>query len=435
MSIYAYRATKLKGWYEYREVPCDICGHTDMCMIHEDGTKIVCCRVKSEIPFGSKGACPGYLHFLNGGSVKKLDFDNIMHFDEVKKKSPRELNIVYQFMLKYCELEEVHLQHLLGPERGMSKEEIQIRQYKSFPGKPWEIAKNVANSLRKVYGEEYKEKIFGVPGFHIVQGTKNNYVSINGSRDSILIPCRDTTKQIVGFQYRMQNPPNRLTVSSVDKKFKAKLVQQPNMVQVFFQDTVIYEGSIDFNEKEFRVNDKKVGSIVLKKGSKYLWLSSAKKENGTGAGSPLPVHLSVPYQILKDWQIGEEYPIGDTVWVTEGILKADRLAQLLYDFRENPIFKLQGLNKFGTSTWGIPGVGSYNLLLPLLKEKGVKQVILAYDMDVTTNPDVKMHLLNFSKKLSQEGIQLNAAIWDIKDAKGIDELLYKKLLPTVVTIG
>lgn len=425
-----FRVTRLKGWLEFYNVPCDICGHTGMCMIHEDGQKIVCCRQESDYPFGTNGACPGHLHYLSGEKVRELNFDNIQMYDERNKQSDEHLNIIYQLMLKQCELTDEHLHHLTGSTRGMIEEDIKIRQYASFPEKPWEIVNNI---VKKTHFKA--DDVLGVPGFYTAQGKQSRYININGGRNSILLPCRDTKKQIIGFQYRIQKVLNRLSVIEHDEEFKAVLIQQPNIICVTFKEQVIYEGEIDFEKKEYFHDDKRIGEVKLNKGSKYLWLSSAGKENGAGAGSPLPIHLAVPYQKMKEWRMGEEFPIGETVWVTEGILKADRIAQLLYDFKDNSVFKHQGLEEYGNSVWGIPGVGAYNLLVPILKEKGIKRVVMAYDMDATSNPYVKKHLFNFSKILKNDGIELHAAIWNVEEAKGLDELMQGNSLCTVVKIG
>lgn len=133
--------------------------------------------------------------------------------------------------------------------------------------------------------------------------------------------------------------------------------------------------------------------------------------------------------------MGEEYELGDTVWVTEGLLKGDRIAQMLYEFKDNEVFKNQKLDTFGTDVFALPGVQTYRLILPIIKEKGIKKVVIAYDMDATTNKFVKMHLFNFSKELKEIGVNLYAAIWDVNESKGLDDLLINKKLPSVVKIG
>lgn len=424
---------KLKGWFEYYHTPCDICGSENMCMINKDKNRVVCCRVKSDKPFGHNGTCPGYLHFLNTEKQTDYDFSSIKVVKEREKHTIRELNIAYQLMLKRCQLDQKHFDHLTGPSRCMTTEEIEVRQYNSFPDKPWQIIKDILKIVSVVKPDSF----LGVPGFYTAQGKNkgDKYITMSGSKDSILIPCRDITKQIVGFQYRIQNVTNRLKVTPVNSDFKAEIVQQPNVVKVLYKGEIVFEGPIDFKEKCFKLNGENIGNIELKKGQKYYWLSSSGKENGTGVGNPLPVHLAVPYQKLEDWQMGEEYELGDTIWVTEGLLKGDRIAQKLYDFKDNEVFKNQKLDSFGTDVFSLPGVQTYRLILPIIKEKGIKKVVIAYDMDATTNKYVKMHLFNFSKELKEIGVRLYAAIWDVNESKGLDDLLNSNRLPSVVKIG
>ena len=88
---------------------------------------------------------------------------------------------------------------------------------------------------------------------------------MSGSKDSILIPCRDITKQIVGFQYRIQNVTNRLKVTPVHSDFKAEIVKQPNVVKVLYKGEIVFEGPIDFKEKCFKLNGENIGNIELKR--------------------------------------------------------------------------------------------------------------------------------------------------------------------------
>lgn len=59
------------------------------------------------------------------------------------------------------------------------------------------------------------------------------------------------------------------------------------------------------------------GSVCLKKGQRYFWLSLANKEKGTGAGNPLLVHVAVPVCKLQNWEEGEIHQT-DSVWITKG---------------------------------------------------------------------------------------------------------------------
>ena len=89
---------------------------------------------------------------------------------------------------------------------------------------------------------------------------------------------------------------------------------------------------------------------------------------------------------------------------------------------------------------GIPGVGNFAPLIPLLKDWGTKKFILAYDMDTLKREDdsikaQKKQQLLFDKvaQLATEvknlGIDCYLWTWDIKDGKGLDDLLQNGKLP------
>ena len=93
-----------------------------------------------------------------------------------------------------------------------------------------------------------------------------------------------------------------------------------------------------------------------KSGAKYIWLSSVGKPHGVTSGSPL--HF-----------VGE--PFAKTVYVTEGLLKAD-IAHCLT----------------GRSFVAVAGVNSLNGLesaLRCMAQNGTKLVVEAYDMDKLEN--------------------------------------------------
>ena len=92
--------------------------------------------------------------------------------------------------------------------------------------------------------------------------------------------------------------------------------------------------------------------MLFRSKRKYVWLSSARLDKGCSPGSP--VGLSGSRDIRK-------------VYVTEGILKAEIAHQ-----------------RTGKTYIGNPGVLNYKeleRLLCSLKERGLKEVVEAYDMD------------------------------------------------------
>jgi Domain of unknown function (DUF3854) len=421
MSRRPFRKTSAPGgpWYEYYGTVCPICGHEGMCMIHEDGNRVVCCRVPSDIGWAKNSALPGWLHFLNG---KKVQFrlEDIDTTENNPKKSDAELNRAYQALISELKLTKEHLLHLTGPSRQLTVNQILFRKYRSFPEKPWQVAKKVIARLGK------PEDLIGVPGFYLKEGSNGKYMTIKGHKNSILIPFRNELNQIVGFQYRVDKVKNKVVTKQIDNKFTAHIKEQPDYVVVKYDGHVLFEGKLPVNGdwKNIEYNGKVVGAVKVKKGTRYMWLSSAGEEGGTGAG-PLPVHISIPSDQLRNWKTGTLLQ-KDTVWITEGPLKADIASDLL------PIlFKEEEMENLGDTVLSIPGVNSWRIILPILKKMNVKRVIFAFDMDATENPDVKRHLKESMQELKKLNYTIDFSFWNPKEGKGLDDLLLKGIVPEV----
>lgn len=128
-----------------------------------------------------------------------------------------------------------------------------------------------------------------------------------------------------------------------------------------------------------------------KAGAKYIWLSSSNKEMGASSGSP--VHF-----------VGD--PMARTVFVTEGLLKADVAHYLM--------------NRTFAAIAGANNTAQLELLFRLLKENGMEAIVEAQDMDKYRNEQVdkgasKIYLL--AKKC---GLQFRRLTWN-PNYKGIDD--------------
>ena len=171
----------------------------------------------------------------------------------------------------------------------------------------------------------------GVPGFY-----RNEYGWRLAGANGLLIPVRDVYQRIIGFQ--------------------------------------------------IRPDDKELG--------KYLWLSSRRKPNGTGSGSPS--HLAVPIEMKTGTQ---------RLWITEGALKADIACDLLNEY-----------------VIGVPGVAAWRKCLYMLNKLKPSRVIVAYDMDGYDNEHVKAQCRRLTMAIKRKGYKVGVARWD-KDYKGIDDAL------------
>lgn len=147
---------------------------------------------------------------------------------------------------------------------------------------------------------------------------------------------------------------------------------------------------------QVRVDDTTVGR-------KYRWLSSRDMDCGTPSGAYL--HVARPPK-----QTTEQ------IWITEGPLKADRASESL-----------------GAIVLAMPGVSTWREVPQVIRALGARQVILAYDQDILTNQQVKLHAQQLLEAL--QALQLPVpdrdalapprvywARWN-GGAKGIDDAL------------
>ena len=128
-----------------------------------------------------------------------------------------------------------------------------------------------------------------------------------------------------------------------------------------------------------------------KAGTKYIWFSSAGKNMGTTSGSP--VHF-----------IGN--PFARTIYVTEGILKAD-IAHCL-------------LNRSFVAIAGANNVQQLGPLFALLAQNGTELIIEAHDMDKYSNEMIAKGSSKIYLLARQYGMECRRLTWN-PNYKGIDD--------------
>ncbi len=402
------RKTRINGWYEFYRETCPICGKSGGCLLNEEGDKVACIRVESKVVFSNK--FQSWLHMLK--EKKAVDIANTQKVHTHEKAPASLLDVVFRAFLSNTELTADHNQHLTGASRGMSTFEIESRQYRSFPEKPWETVKKITEQLGY-------QQFPGIPGFY-----KNNFGwSIAGSK-GVLIPYRNQYNEIVGFQTRVDNPRNDVEIDKgTTTHLRARVIKQPGRVQAFLDGEMVWEKDLEIGERcEVRLEDE-CGSVRLVKGQRYFWLSSGNKNEGAGAGDPSPVHVAVPSHELNTWTSGELLQ-KETVWITEGALKADIAAEHIQKAQTEGV-----RNDVGSTFVAIPGVNTWRTVLPVLEEMNVKHVNIAMDMDVMTNPSVEYHLKELIAELRVLGYTASLAIWNADDGKGIDDVLVNRRFP------
>jgi hypothetical protein len=98
--------------------------------------------------------------------------------------------------------------------------------------------------------------------------------------------------------------------------------------------------------------------------------------------------------------------IDERLWVTEGALKADIAAELL-----------------GADVIGMPGAGAWRSGLDLASRirPGKGAIVVAYDMDFRTNPQVARHRDDLVCAAGRQGWDVHLAEW--QGGKGVDDAL------------
>ena len=129
---------------------------------------------------------------------------------------------------------------------------------------------------------------------------------------------------------------------------------------------------------------------------KYIWLSSIDLTNGCAA---------------KSWchYVGAPLSSGRVkqVLLTEGALKADVINAL----SGRNVLALMGVN----ATSGLEHA------ISRLKKSGVEEVLMAFDMDMKTNPNVKRAFKRVHSMLTDKGLRVKTLTWPEK--KGLDDFL------------
>lgn len=413
------RRTRLNGWFEFTKEVCPICNHSGGCLINEKGDTVVCIRISSEIVFSK--TFQSWIHHL--GEKKIISVNN----SKVKERTKAEswtLDSFFRLMDKQLVLENKHRQQL-HLDRKMTNEQIQIRQYKSFPTNSWATASAVVNQI-----PNFNELDLGIPGFY-----KNNKSWAIKGGAGILIPYRNEENEIIGYQIRIDEPKNFVTIRSSNGNkltYKAILHKQPNLVRVVNEDGEL------ILEKEFKMKEEiKVVSkedpneaayVKLNKGQRYYWLSSANQVEGCGAGGPTPYHVALPTKKLAEM---ENKRLADdslkveceSAWLTEGALKGDIAIEQLQHALGNK------LKEIGDVMLSVAGVNSWKIILPVIKKMKIKRINLAFDIDSMKNEQVANQLKDCIVELKKIDIEVYLAFWNPIDGKGIDDLLLNKKIP------
>lgn len=402
------RQTKIPGWFEYYREVCPICHKTGGCIRNDEGDAVGCIRVPSEKIFGRNPMT--YLHVLQ----EKQAFVKADSLEQGSQRLPDfQLDMLYRaYIQRQFPLLPHHVEALQSYPRNLTGEQIETKGYCS-------ITRNFASTFH-VQGAPK-----GLPGFYLDNDT---WKIVNGL-EGILIPYRNVFNEIVGYQIRVDNPRNEVSIIQNNIEGLNLYLKNDNVTCIasvngeVFAEVILHMGV----ETPIYLNEHQQVVVKLKNGNRYWWLSSAKKHLGCGASGA--VHLAMPSARLK--VVESEQIISDTrtairaenVWITEGALKGDIAAEHI-----SKAFSQSMIEKLGDTFLCVAGVNSWSAIMPVLKELGTKQVTIAFDMDMLSNEQVKMSIQHLLQALKNERFVINYAVWNVSDGKGIDDLFanYKK---------
>lgn len=307
----------------------------------------------------------------------------------IPAQEAKECDRVYRRFLQLCPIYREHAEEWIV-KRKYSKEQILAIGLKSIPGTYEEKNAIIRTLIKEGYSLER------IPGF-----TKR--ISSNGDPSKLsdwywsmnaygkyFIPVRDENGYIIRL---------RLATGKAKKKY-TWFSSEPTVVPMYNE-----------NDEFIGVKDTNPYRHDPMPLSEMQW---------GGCTSSHQINVVIPAKPLAAWEAGNELDAiykFDYVLVTEGEHKANIVSQII-----NQV------------VIGVPGVGLYKEVLPLLKKWNIKKLVIAYDADAfiykTDDNEMKKanevfkNLMEFSKEiLKSDGIKLYFWIWDIADGKGLDDLL------------
>lgn len=171
-------------------------------------------------------------------------------------------------------------------------------------------------------------------------------------------------------------------------------------------DGILYPAIIDGLIRGFQIRTQKADGK-----KQYRWFSTGegmyrgkKFSFDQGTSAPISCHEEWPDQ-------SRETPV--RAWITEGLAKAQFIADY---YKEYAI--------------SVPGVGSWARAMQRIRELGIKEVVIAFDMDFLTKTEVEKPL-NSLQADAERDMTVYQARWNPKN-KGIDDAILAGDIPRVI---
>lgn len=310
---------------------------------------------------------------------------------------------------------------------GCSYEEAKQDLYRRYEGLPSDLQKTIKNAQTVIQKE--KEKVLEpapIKYRDIAYRRLLNLLDLKDEHRQKLIARGLTDEQIekgmyksvpvIGFSTFPKYVFNDFELDKLKKNYKWGIpgfydirTDEPNMIQYgsgIFIPVKNRQGLISHLQIRFDELPDDANELEKEYWSKYKPYTSdfKNKKDGCSSKNCENVHYA------GDWS-----NIPESVMLTEGILKANVascLAGLIKGSEPVPMLAIDGVNK------------QQQLLYELgeLHEQGLKEVVICFDMDYKTKPQVKAALERIETTIKYVGLNCRTFDWNSKH-KGIDDYL------------
>lgn len=323
---------------------------------------------------------------------------------------PEILDRAYRAFLSELHYEPRHLENRLS--EGWTAEEIELVGLRTMPmpagieakyGKRNRIRDTEPKKIcRNIIGKLGKDALRGVPGFYTDRDGQWTFRSLSGE----VIPMYDADGFVIQLRIRLDYFDVDMPFDDGSDDKKAFLTQNDRRYELTvkgFKD--VTDGTAVKVDSSFFGRAGKTRSFTS-----YVQSGETGRNilaNGTRAQDECSVYRG------KDSD-------GTFFWITEGERKA-ALCSL----------------KNRQACISIPGVGKYMLpdkrgYIEKLKERGAIGVIVAFDADRVSNPNVRGFEEKLIHHLEEKGLIVQVAVWNENEGKGIDDLYLNGGSPDIV---
>lgn len=465
--------------------PCPICGKPDYCCFYQNGKgypEIICKRTKSQQDvYGQDGRI---YHFLRRTqkeqnsvfqekelyeAIRAKEKDDWMrankkgpynpnrhgkwqdksktsspvaanivvpepiHYEiveSIKPMSHKDRDVVYKAMLSCLTLEDYHREYL--HQEGWSDDLIEKHKIRSFPMRDVIRAKYsnffCRNPYRKKLARETMAKLgsdslLGLPGAFKDKSGNWTFAGPSG----ICFPIYDADGYLYGIRIRMDftDCGIQLEKDRYGQRFyehgKKKYYLQP------FKGWYVF----DKGEKIF-LSKKDQGYFTEHNGQEKFIRTSGKYRPLTSFFEDQK-EKEQNHRIVNSYDSGCALESGTSLYADENdsylicyLTEGEKKGIFANHTMDAPLVTFPGVD-----SWGDLFTGDQNhRLIDILKQKGTKMFIIAYDADKAVNESV----LNAQNKvlgaIRKEGFYVGVANWDKSCGKGLDDLLAKGFQPS-----